>query len=71
MGSLIIGWVPANDGTNKTAFYQPEPYQYVSTKTANCPAVEGTSNNAVETSDSSSKSLQLPTGWMLGLCLHY
>ncbi len=71
MRSLMIGWIPAKDATNRTSLYQPEPYQYISPKTADCSAMEGTNDSAMEAPDGSSKSLQLPAGWMLGMCLHY
>jgi hypothetical protein len=72
MSSLMIGWIPAKDGTNTAGPYQSRPYQYASTTTdVDCPTMDRTAGNAVETSDSSGKGLRPPAGWMLGMCLHY
>jgi hypothetical protein len=70
--SLMIGWLPVNEGTNTTGLYQPGKYQYVLPPTeAGCRAVDRTANDAVETPDAGSKGLHLPAGWLLGMCLHY
>jgi hypothetical protein len=72
MSSLLIGWIPAKDGTNTAGPYQSRPYQYASTTTdVDCPTMDRTAGNAVETSNSGSKGLRPPAGWMLGMCLHY
>jgi hypothetical protein len=72
MSSLMIGWIPAKDGTNAAGPYQSRPYQYASTTTdVDCPTMDRTAGNAVETSDSGGKGLRPPVGWMLGMCLHY
>ena len=70
MSSLMIGWIPAKDGTNAAGPYQSRPYQYAPTASdVDCPT--RTAGNAVETSDSGGKGLRPPAGWMLGMCLHY
>lgn len=72
MSTLLIGWIPAKDGTNTAGLYQPGTYQYATTTTnVDCPAMDRTAGNAVETSNSGSKGLRPPAGWMLGMCLHY
>ncbi|MHB8535076.1 MAG: hypothetical protein ACYDBW_06465 [Sulfuricaulis sp.] len=72
MRSLIIGWLPAKEGTNTNGLYQPGQYQYASTPTeTGCRTVDRTANNAVEIPDGGGKSLHLPAGWLLGMCLHY
>jgi hypothetical protein len=69
--ALVIGWLPAKSGTSGP--YQPGPYQYATTETkaGGCQTVDRSASNAVETPDSGSKSLHLPAGWLLGMCLHY
>jgi hypothetical protein len=70
--SLMIGWLPAKEGTNTAGLYQPGQYQYASTPTeAGCRTVDRATNNAVETPDGGGKGLHLPVGWLLGMCLHY
>jgi hypothetical protein len=70
--SLIIGWLPAKEDTKTSAPYQPEPYKFASTKTeSGCQPTEKSAGDSGETPDNGRKSLRLPAGWMLGMCLHY
>jgi hypothetical protein len=72
MSSLMIGWIPAKDGTNTAGPYQSRPYQYASTTTdVDCPTMDRTAGNIMGTPDSGSKGLRPPASWMLGMCLHY
>ena len=70
--SLIIGWLPAKEDSNTSAQYQPEPYKFASTKTeSGCQPGEKAVLGSGETSNSGSRGLHLPAGWLLGMCLHY
>lgn len=70
--SLMFGWLPPKDDMKTTGLYQPGSYQYVSTETERgCGTADKAAGNAAETPEGGSKGLHLPSGWLLGMCLHY